>query len=297
MITSLLPSHLRPRHAAAYLTALIGAASLASFSTTQAAVPTVVSGDTFNIELLAYDSAAPKGDFYAIQTNLQPAFVSGTSQTFSGDTLDGEDLTISYLETVTGSTFTDTITLSTPTTFLPAGTTDSNGNVVDSLEFAIGNYIEPKGGTDNALNYMSSLPDLSGLTITGTVSGSFGTFPITTSQITSKEGPANKALSSVYSVSTNNGTDIGALNVNSFTLTITNAVPEPTTTGAVLLGAGGLVGFMVVRRRSRARLISTDSTTKQPFCTARASICDAGPFFFLPGAPPHPRPCPPPIAL
>ena len=74
-------------------------------------------GDTFNIELLAYNSAAPKGDFCAIQTNLQPAFDSRTSQTFSNDTLvSGQDLTISCLETVSGNTFTDTISLSVAAT-------------------------------------------------------------------------------------------------------------------------------------------------------------------------------------
>ena len=74
MINALLSSLLSPRHRVAHLVALAGAASLTALSSVHAAVPTVKTGDTFNIELVGYNSStansANPGDFYAINPNF-----------------------------------------------------------------------------------------------------------------------------------------------------------------------------------------------------------------------------------
>ncbi len=252
MIATLLSSLLSPRCRAVHLAVLAGAASLTALSSVHAAVPTVKTGDTFNIELEGYNNANPSGNFYAINPTIDPTF--GTTTTYTTDangnpyTITGDPLTISSSETVTGNIFTVTISLSTPNTFLPAGLKDNNGNVIDSLEFSIGNYNLPANGATDALNFNSPLP--TDLSITGTVTGSFGTVTIPNDKQNPQTGPNRMAFSDLYSVTTTPlGQDIGADSVRTFTLTITNAVPEPSTTGATVLGAGALVGLMVVRRR------------------------------------------------
>ena len=249
MITSLL----HPRRLAVCFATLTSAATLATLPSAHAAVngiapSAVVSGDTFTFEMIGYNKAQPSGDFYAIQTNLSATF--GQTNTYTNDTLvSGQTLTVTSGETKSGSTFTDTITISVPNTFIPTGTTDSNGNAVDSLEFSIGNFNVPTGGTFDTLDYTTaiSISSVTG-TLGYTLNGTAGSLGLTNTTALSN---GNRAFSSEESGSSPNGGSIAQYNPSSFTYTITyQAVPEPSTAGAMLFGAAGLVGLLAVRRRS-----------------------------------------------
>ena len=69
-------------------------------------------------------------------------------------------------ETLNGNIFTDTIRISVPSTFIPAGTVDNNGNVINALEFSIGDFNIPNGGTANTLDYTTAINLIS---VTGTL--------------------------------------------------------------------------------------------------------------------------------
>ena len=211
---------------------------------------TVVAGDTFTIELEGYNSTDPSGNFYAIQPDLTPTF--GMTQTFPGDAANGQTLTVTSGETQSGNTFTDTITISVPNSFIPVGTKDSNGNITDSLEFSIGNY-NVLTGTGDTLDYTSAL---TGAVITGsakyTLNGNPGTLPVPSNRQNPMYTNGNMSLSDLESVNTPNKTDIGAYAPNNFTLKIVYSVPEPSTYATVLLGAAGLCWLTAVRRRVRA---------------------------------------------
>ena len=157
-------------------------------------------------------------------------------------------MTVTSSQTGSGNNFTATITISVPTNFIPAGTLDNNGNVVNALVFSIGNYYIPTGGTANTLDFNTSLL---GAKYSGSVTGSnLGTISLATGQnpiVTN----GNLSLSNAESaMSTPTTTPISTYGINSFTFTIT--VPEPSTYAMVLLGAAGLCWLTVVRRRARA---------------------------------------------
>ena len=149
------PSFRPFRHArwgVAHLSALLGLATLALLPAAHAASyadpATVNTGDTYSIEILGYNTTTPSGNFYAIANNITPTF--GSTQTYTNSTLvSGQVLTVTSSETINAGTVTDSFRVSVPTTFIPAGTVDGNGNVVNALVFSIGNYYIPTGGTAN----------------------------------------------------------------------------------------------------------------------------------------------------
>ena len=255
MITSLLTSFVHPRRVATHVTALVGLAGLAAFSSAQAVVPSVepdgvIPSDTFSIEMIGYNTNAATSDIYIIQTNLTPTF--GTTQTFANDALGGQTLTVTSSQTGTATNFVDTITVSVPTNFVPAGTTDNANNIINGIVFSIGSYLIPSGGTANPLDFNTSLV---GAKYSGSVSG---TMTVSTS-LSGAQNPLvtnnNTSLSNeegiqTYVTGTTTPRDISTNGINSFTFTV--SVPEPSTYATVLLGAVGLCWLTVKRRRARA---------------------------------------------
>lgn len=238
------------------LAALLGLVGLTALSNARAvgfvADPAVVTpADTYSIEILGYNTTTPSGNFYAIANNLTPTF--GLTQTYANSTLvAGQVLTVTSSETVNGGTVTDSFRISVPNTFIPAGTVDNNGNVVNALVFSIGNYYIPTGGTANTLDFTLPLTPGS-TTLTGTLgytlNGTPGSLGLTQNPQYSN---GNRSLSNAEAGQTPNGGAISQYNPNSFTLTVTYPVPEPSTTAAVILGAGALLWITVQRRRVRA---------------------------------------------
>ena len=236
----------------------LGLVSLASAASTSRAVgfvadPAVVTtGDTFGIQIIGYNSANPGGNFYAIANNLTPTF--GTTQTFANSAANGQTVTVFSSETINNGTVTDTIRVSVPNTFIPAGTLDNNGRVVNSLSFGIGSYYLPAGGTANPLDFTLPLTPGS-TTLTGTLgytlNGTPGSLGLAQNPIYTN---GNRSLSNAEAGTTPDSSDIGVYNPNTFTLTITYpvAVPEPSTYVLLVLGAGALVGFAVRRRQANA---------------------------------------------
>lgn len=211
----------------------------------------VVTGDTYTIELLAFNSTNPSGNFYVINPNLtNPTF--GTTQTFAGATFNGQTLTVSSSESTNAGVTTDTIAISVPNNFIPTGTVDNNGNVVNELAFSIGNYLLPAGGTGNTLDFSTAVnnPVVTG-TAVFTLNGITTATGLTQNPVFSNGNKSFSDREDVQSASTT--TSISGNNVTGFSITLTYAaVPEPSTYAAILLGAGALLWVTIQRRRSRA---------------------------------------------
>ena len=241
------------RRAAVCLTTLACLAGLAAFSPARAEVPSnqtnsVVPNDPFGITLTGYNTTEPQYDIGLIQSGLSPVFNSGTPQTFANSALGGQTLTVTTTQTGTATNFVDTITITVPTNFVPAGTVDNNNMIINGIVFSIGTLY---GGT-STLDFNTSL-------VGARYSGSAqGTMLVNTSlagvqnpQVTNN----NMSLSNqegIYSFQANGTTprDISAFGINQFQFTI--AVPEPSTYATVLLGVAGLCWLTVARRRARA---------------------------------------------
>ena len=250
MIRYSLPSSFRAHLGAACTVALLGFVALPvnQVKASLADPAAVTTGDTFSLETIGFNSTAPSGDIYLTQTNLNPTF--GTTQTFANAALGGQTLTVTSTESINAGITTDTIAVSVPTNFLPAGITDNNGNVINELAFSIGNINIPTGGTPNTLDFSTAVTNA---TVTGTVvfnlNGVTTATGLTQNPVFSNGNMSFSDREDVQSASTT--TSISGNDVTGFSITLAYAaVPEPSTTGAVLLGAGSLLGLAVYRRRS-----------------------------------------------
>ncbi len=251
MIAHLASTLLRTRCGAAHITALLGLTGLAAFSSAQAAVPSVqpnavVGGDTFGIELIAYNINKPSDNYPAIATALFPVF--GTTTPYGSDGPDGQTLTVSSVESSNNGIFTDTISISVPTNFVPADDqTFADGQFVTALDFSIG--LVPSTSGTNPIDFTSPISLIS---VTGSATYSGGSIGLTQNPVLTN---GSKSFSNQESVqSSGNSVSISGYDVNAFSVTVTYAlVPEPSTNAAVLLGAAGLIGMFVARNRRRAR--------------------------------------------
>ncbi len=237
----------RTRGGAVFITALLGlaAAPMARATLFEFEPSTIVPNDTFSIELVAYNTTTPSGDIYAIQPGLTPTF--GTTQTFANDALGGQTLTVTSMESTSAGITTDTIAIGVPTNFIPAGTTDNNGNVINALEFSIGNYL---GGT-NTLDFSTALTaPVSTGAVVFKLNGLTTAAALTQNPILSNGNKSYSDEEAVQSASTT--TPISGSNITSFSITLTYAVPEPSTIATVVLGAAGLLWLAIRRRSARA---------------------------------------------
>ena len=198
----------------------------------------VVPGDTFTFNILGFNAASGNG--YLLTPTETATF--GATTTFTGAGYDGQDITISSLQTLGVGTTTNTFTISTPTSFISS--TTINGLSITGLELDVGAF----NASDNAVNVL--LP-ISSYTATGTALYSTNsTIALTpTTQLLS----GNTGYGFVEGV--NSGTTaISGLNVRRFTYSITYAnavtaaVPEPATWAMMILGMGA-VGYAMRRRQ------------------------------------------------
>ena len=144
-------------------------------------------------------------------------------------------------ESVTATTTTDTISISVPTNFAPAGTESANGGTPTRVEFELG---DGNAGS-NTLDFLTPLysPTYIG---TGTYGNQTSTFD-PTGQVTLSNN--DTSLSVYEGLYTENRDNIDAYNVRAFSFSVTYAnVPEPSTWALLGLGAVG-VGVVALRRR------------------------------------------------
>ena len=196
----------------------------------------VAPGDTFDIAVAGFNLTS--GIF--VVSPIDATF--GTTATYPNAGLGGATVTISSSETIIGATTTDTITLSVPVNFLPAGTT-AGGEPIDSLVLDIGGS---DAGTDTLkLNQAINPATLKTTGFENDIGGTFALIPlgVTDSTHTQLAGTENVGTGPTDA-------DESPFGVNSFTMSFsyTNpaAVPEPTS--LVLMGLGG-VALLAFRNR------------------------------------------------
>ena len=220
-----------------FLTLGTAVALLAGASAAQAAIadPAAVTPlDTFTFDIVGYNSTSSIG--YVLGSVETATF--GLTTTYTGAGVDGQNITVTSAESVSGTKTTDTITVSTPTSFILEAT--DNGTTINGVEFNIG-----VGG--NTLDY--ALP-ITGATATGNILYSTST-SYTLSPITSLSNNS-ESLAATEAISVNGGT-VSSLAIHSFTYSITYntlPVPEPSTYAAAVIGALAL-GTVLLRRNRR----------------------------------------------
>ncbi len=250
MIPQLLHTLRRARKGALQITAVLGLAGLAAVSSSRASVvsvePSVVTptNDTFSFRVVGYNTSFPAQNIYL----TQPVdFAFSTTASYPGFALNNQSLTVSSTQYLSGNNVVDFFSFSVPSNFVPAGTTDNGGHTLNAIQFSIGNYL----GGNNPLNLS---PAISNATVTGTVTFVFngattsGAVPMTTTL--DNGGTALSTFGAVFA--TPSTADISNNQITAFSITVTYAVPEPSTYAMLALGTAGL--FMVVVRRRRRRV-------------------------------------------
>jgi hypothetical protein len=210
----------------------------------------VVPGDTFTFSVTGFDTTGTNGFFL---TPVETA-TFGATTTYSGAGVNGQDITISSMQTLGVGTFTNTFTVSTPTSFIT--TAMLNGTTITEIEFDLGIF----NGGANAVN---TLLPISAYTANGTsLYSTNSTIALTPSTQLSADN-----TSYGFAEAVNSGTTaISGFNVRRFTYSITYAnaataaVPEPATWGMMILGFG--VMGAVMRRRVRASEIRFNAKIK-----------------------------------
>lgn len=197
----------------------------------------VTPGDTFSFDVAGFNSTSGVG--YLITPAETATF--GTPQTYVAAGINGQDITITSTETVGATNTTDTFVVSTPVNFLT--TTTISGTTITALEFDLGN-------ANSGSNTISLVLPINTYTASGSILYSGGTLAVTP-VITL--GTGNTSYSGFQSV--NAGTSaISTFAIRQFTfsITYTNAIPEPSTYAFV--GAGALaLGLLTVRRNRRSK--------------------------------------------
>jgi hypothetical protein len=194
----------------------------------------VKSGDTFGIAVVGFNNTGSGSYLTAL---LDPVF--GTTTTYTGDALNGQVLTVTASESVSGGTTTDLITISVPTNFDPTGTVvGSPSGPVTSMEADLGAY---NAGTDT-LDFSSNI---SSATLTGSMTYSGGNFVLNDagSAVFTNGGTSFGTAEGVNA----GGADLAAFGIHAFNFSISypTPVPEPVAGGTLLT----LAGASVLRRR------------------------------------------------
>jgi hypothetical protein len=192
----------------------------------------VNAGDTFDIVVVGFN-ASNSGAY--MTGPVDPVF--NTTQTYSGDALAGQVLSVTSSEVVGPTTTTDTFTISVPTNFDPTGTT-IDGIPVTFMEADLGGY---NAGTDT-VDFSSPLASA---TPAGSILYGGGSTDTLLPFETFSNGGSSLAMTAGVAAG---GSDLAAFAINSFTLSVTyaNPVPEPASAGLLLCMAIGL------RKRRRA---------------------------------------------
>ena len=200
----------------------------------------VTPGSTFGIAVTGFNFS-DNTDGIFLTNVFNPVF--GTTQTFTNGGLGG-NVTVSSSQVIGATTTTDTFTISTPTNFVPAGTTTNGGAPIGTIFMDLGQF---NAGTD-AVDFLTAVTSA---TYTGSMLYSGGTFNLNSSATTNAV-LSNGGLAYADSVGVNaGGSDLSTFAIRSFSIGITyaNPVPEPSTWAMALGGLGVLL--LVQRRRSR----------------------------------------------
>lgn len=194
----------------------------------------VTPADTFSFDIGGFNSASGVG--YLLTPDETATF--GTTQTFVAAGINGQDITITSSETIGANSTTDTFTVTTPTNFLT--TKSVNGTTITAMEFDLGN--------DNSGSDMVSLElPIRSYTSTGGIIYGPGNFQnALTPGVTLGTGRMSYSAAEAASNDTTAVSDL-AIHQFTFSITYTNAVPEPSTWA--LVGIGLIAGAVTVRHR------------------------------------------------
>lgn len=202
----------------------------------------VVPGDTFSFGVYGAGAA---GGGVSLFPNQDVTF--GTTKTYPGIGVNGQDITISSSEVIGATRTTDTITVSTPISFI---TTDTyQGTTISELAFRVGDFYT--GSDALLLQRFTGLLELQGsLNFIG------GTLPLNPGFRIGEDFQSFTADEIIFTSLDPDAPPVSQFNVNrfSFVLNYPNApVPEP----AALTSLGLAYGLTVVtgRRRRHARSI------------------------------------------
>ena len=194
----------------------------------------VTTGDTFDFDISGYNNAGTVG--YLLTPRETTTF--GTTQTYTGASYDDQNITVTSSESVGVRTTTDTVTVSTPTSFLMETTV--NGYTITQLQLDIGNANAGKNTIDYALPITS-------YTATGSVANQTSSATLTPTTTLSNN---NESVAAAEGISFGAGNPAADYAITSFTYSITYpTVPESSGFGLI----GGVVGLLLGVNRLRHR--------------------------------------------
>ncbi len=203
----------------------------------------VVPGDTFSFGVYG---AGPDGGGVSLFPNQDVTF--GTTRTYPGIGVNGQNITITSSEVIGATRTTDTIKVSTPVGFI---TTDTyQGTTISSLSFHIGDIYT--GSDALLLQRFTGILNLSGsLTYVG---GTLGLGPDFRIGEDFQSFTASEQIATSYDAG---APPISPYGINSFSFVLNYpnapaAVPEPSTLALAGLGLIGSVVTLVRRRRLTA---------------------------------------------
>lgn len=223
---------------------ILGAVALAAVTAAMPAEASVLVGDTFTFSIAGFNSTSGTG--YILGSGLTSTF--GTTQTFTGAGVNGQNYTISSSEVVGATTTTDYFKITTPVNFIT--TTTVNGITITALQFDIGTANSGVGVATGA-NVVNFADAIISYTAAGNiVYGAANTVFALTPTVTLAPG----GLSFTAAEGVNTGTtaiSTFAMHEFNFSITYANpvaaAVPEPATWTMMLAGFGA-IGFGLRRR-------------------------------------------------
>ena len=217
---------------------------MASRASEDLVLPSIVTpDDTFNISVAGFSSTDNSGVY--LVTPITATFNGlGTlgAQTFGGYALGGQNVTVTTTEAISDGNITDSIFLSVPTNFIPAGTTTNTGAVINEIELDMGNY---NAGT-NTLDFTPA--------ITGTPTYTYSTqFAVSNTVGIFNHATLTNGNTSLYYYEGNSTTNPGGFSQfapSAFGFSMTYAVPEPSTYALCALGLAGGATVLLRRRRT-----------------------------------------------
>ena len=228
----------------AALTAFTGLAVTSRASVNLAPPNVITPGDTFTFAIAGFNSTSGTG--YILGSGEIATF--GATQTYVAAGYNGQNYTITSSEAIGATTTVDTITVSTPTSFLTSTTV--NGTTINALQFDVGDSNSGVGVATGA-NPLNYLTPVTGATSTGYII--YGTANTQFNLTSAPTLPTTMSLTDVEGVNTGT-TAISGIAIHQFTLTISYptlaAAPEPSTWAMCGLGLVG--GAVMIRRRRTA---------------------------------------------